>query len=134
MAPSTYRSTVPGEPLMAVGASRWAGRLRRQPAARATHIGAGSSLHRYILLAVLVVLSAGLLGPALAPMLVPMPVRAAAGVTTQYGARAAAVRRAYAYGRLPVRFEPNRGQAAGRVRFVARGAGYASTSCPTRPC
>ena len=29
-----------------------------------------------------------------------------------------------AYGKLPLAFEPNRGQSDGRVRFLARGAGY----------
>src|SRR5688572_5747675 len=31
----------------------------------------------------------------------------------------------FAYGRLPMHFEENRGQTDARVRFVARGAGYA---------
>jgi hypothetical protein len=37
---------------------------------------------------------------------------------------AAKERAAQAYGRLPLSFEPNRGQADARVRFLARGSGY----------
>ncbi len=37
---------------------------------------------------------------------------------------AARARGLAAYGRLPLRFEENRGQAAGDVRFLSRGAGY----------
>jgi len=35
-----------------------------------------------------------------------------------------AARALAAYGRLPLRFEENRGQAAGDVRFLSRGMGY----------
>ena len=37
---------------------------------------------------------------------------------------ARAARAGEAYGRLPLRFEPNRGQTDGRVRFVSRVGGY----------
>src|SRR5688500_17805483 len=36
----------------------------------------------------------------------------------------AAVRLSEGYGELPLRFEANRGQTAGRVKFLARGSGY----------
>jgi len=38
----------------------------------------------------------------------------------------------YAFGRLPLRFEPNRGQTDAAVRFVARGAGYTLFLTPTQ--
>src|SRR4051812_9581222 len=36
----------------------------------------------------------------------------------------ATARASEAYGRLPLRFEANRGQTDGRVKFLARGGGY----------
>jgi hypothetical protein len=38
---------------------------------------------------------------------------------------------ATAYGKLPLSFEPNRGQADGRVKFLSRGQGYALFLTPT---
>src|SRR5262245_2151767 len=53
--------------------------------------------------------------------------RAAASV----GAAAQRQRAAAAYARLPLRFEPNRGQADPEVRYFARGRGYALFLTPT---
>src|SRR5215207_483311 len=44
-----------------------------------------------------------------------------AATPTSAGARARSVE---TYGRLPLRFEANRGQAGGGVRFLSRGSGY----------
>ncbi len=68
-------------------------------------------------------LTAGLVGVSTAPHM-----RAGAGTTPASlrppASAPAATRALAAYGRLPLRFEENRGQAAAGVRFLSRWVGY----------
>jgi len=69
-------------------------------------------------------LAAGLVGVSTAPHARAGAVPAPASLQLQASAPAAATRALAAYGRLPLRFEENRGQAAADVRFLSRGVGY----------
>ncbi|MGA3261803.1 MAG: hypothetical protein ABSE35_23235, partial [Bryobacteraceae bacterium] len=71
-------------------------------------------------LSVVPVFLIGIAAGAQAPSPLPSPERTAA--SRQVAAR---------YGKLPLSFEPNRGQTDPRVQFVSRGAGYTIFLSPT---
>ena len=61
--------------------------------------------------------------------LVGMPASAQANLASVGGIPSPQI--AASYGKLPLRFEPNRGQTDARVQFVSRGAGYTIFLSPT---